>query len=923
MSAVSYFLLLAVLSCNVFAVKEYLFKNCNQAGFCHRNRHYAQSIAQNPGKSPYRVDSQSIEILDDHIGGFIVKHLPTGDDVYLPLEIAVLPEGSFRLKINEDRLNATVLGKARKERYEGAANAVFVADQKKLHEKLSPDQVNLTNSTLTIVSGEATLELDFASMALRVLRAGEPQISFNEQHFFNLEHWRSKSENHLHVLELETDFDMFSDSFEDCKSDSKPLGPEAIGFDASFLNYQHVYGIPEHADSLSLKDTSSEAHPYRLFNVDIFEYETNSRMPMYGSVPFMLAARPGNAAGLLWVNSADMFVDIKKSESVLLHWVSESGVLDLVFFTGSSPLEINRKLGSLTGNVALPQEFALGYHQCRWNYNSMDDVLDVSSKMDQHKIPYDTIWLDIDYADKIKYFTWNKKLFPDPLYMTTVLDHTGRNLVVIIDPHLKVGYDVSDKVLEDQTEIKNSNNDTYLGHCWPGESVWIDLLNPGAQPYWDHLHRRDTANGMFGSGDNIHLWNDMSEPSVFNGPETSAPKDNLHYGEWEHRSVHNLWGKSFHELTYNALEKRLEGSLRQRPFVLTRSYFAGSQRTAAAWTGDNMAKWEYLRILIPMILSANVAGMPFMGADVGGFFGDPTPELLVRWYQAGIWYPFFRAHAHIDSRRREPWVAGDPYTGHMRDAIRLRYALLPTLYSTFEEASRNGAPIVRPMFYVNPENQELYGIDDQFWLGSLGILVKPVTEESALEISILVPSSEIFYDYTNGEFHEPIAKPAAPLTQKVTLGDVPMLLEGGHVHFRKDRYRRLSRLMRQDPYHVVVALARNGLASGVLYIDDGALFRYKDGECMYMSVAAWNNEISATVSGNPLAVAAADVEKISVLGVPETSFSEVRVVQGGVELPSSFRQISGVLTITTPKLRSNEDWTVKILPNSSMRHDEL
>lgn len=187
----------------------------------------------------------------------------------------------------------------------------------------------------------------------------------------------------------------------------------------------------------------------------------------------------------------------------------------------------------------------------------------------------------------------------------------------------------------------------------------------------------------------------MNEPSVFNGPETTMPKDNLHYGNWEHRDVHNLYGLTFHNATYHAVLDRLPRAKQQRPFVLTRAFFAGSQRTAAMWTGDNEAKWDHLEQAFPMLLAQGIAGMPFAGADVGGFFGNPSKELLTRWYQAGAFYPFFRAHAHIDARRREPYLAGEPYVSIIRDAIRLRYQLLPAWYTAFHRASWEGMPILR------------------------------------------------------------------------------------------------------------------------------------------------------------------------------------------------------------------------------------
>ncbi|KAK3104246.1 glucosidase II, partial [Teratosphaeriaceae sp. CCFEE 6253] len=201
--------------------------------------------------------------------------------------------------------------------------------------------------------------------------------------------------------------------------------------------------------------------------------------------------------------------------------------------------------------------------------------------------------------------------------------------------------------------VHNKDDNIYEGWCWPGSSYWIDCFSPKARDWWKGLFRYDKFKG---SAKNTFIWNDMNEPSVFNGPETTMPKDNIHHGGWEHRDVHNINGLTLINATYDALLARDKDEDKHpvRPFVLTRSFFAGSQRMGAMWTGDNQAAWPHLEASIPMILSMGISGFPFAGADVGGFFGNPSKELLTRWYQAGAFYPFFRGHAHIDTRRREP-----------------------------------------------------------------------------------------------------------------------------------------------------------------------------------------------------------------------------------------------------------------------------
>ena len=574
-----------------------------------------------------------------------------------------------------------------------------------------------------------------------------------------------------------------------------------------------------------------------MYNADVFEYEMDSPMTLYGSIPFMQAKRKGSTVGVLWLNAAETWVDVQKSKastnplslgiggrtSTQTHWFSESGILDVFVFLGPTPQDVVRSYTELTGTAQLPPYFSIAYHQCRWNYFTDQDVRDVDRKFDKHNIPYDAIWLDIEYTDDRKYFTWDPLNFKDPVGMQQQLDERDRKLVAIIDPHIKKtsNYFVVDELTSKGYAMLDKEGKIYEGWCWPGASHWVDCFNPAALKWWTGLYRYDRWKY---TTPNLYLWNDMNEPSIFNGPEISAPRDNIHHGNWEHRDVHNLNGLTIIDGTYQGLIERKKGE-RRRPFVLTRAFFAGSQRFGAVWTGDNQAAWPHLAASIPMILSLNIAGFPNAGADVGGFFGNPSIELLTRWYQAGAFYPFFRAHAHIDTRRREPYLAEEPYKSMITSAIRLRYQLLPAWYTAFHEAHVDGSPILRPQYYVFPDDERGFAIDDQFYFGSTGLLVKPVVVEGATTTDVYLADDEPYYDYFDYTVHRgPGSKTlAAPLDK------TPVLMQGGHVIPRRDRFRRSSGLMRWDPFTLVVALDKQGHAEGTLYVDDGDSFEYEEG----------------------------------------------------------------------------------------------
>ena len=700
-------------------------------------------------------------------------------------------------------------------------------------------------------------------------------------------------------------------------------------------------------NQLTLPRGGSDAYeqPYRLYNSDVFEYEMDSPMTLYGAIPFMQAHRKDSTVGVFWLNAAETWIDIVKRKissnplslgiggkiDTETHWFSESGLLDVFVFLGPTSKDVISQYSELTGYTQLPQLFAIGYHQCRWNYVTDEDVRDVDKKMDRARIPYDVIWLDVEYTDGKKYFTWDAHTFPDPLGMGKQLDSHDRKLVVIIDPHIKNegNYPVVDELKSKSLGVRNKDNNLFEGWCWPGSSHWVDCFNPAAHEWWKSLF---TYSSFTGTAANTFIWNDMNEPSVFNGPETTMPKDNIHHGNWEHRDVHNINGMTFVNATYHALLARDAPASRRRPFVLSRSYYSGSQRLGAMWTGDNQAAWSHLAASIPMLLTQNIAAFPFAGADVGGFFGNPSKELLTRWYQAGAFYPFFRAHAHIDTRRREPYLAGEPYTSTITQALRLRYQLLPAWYTAFHAASVSGAPILQPHYYAHPSDEAAFAIEDQFYLGSTGLLAKPVVTEGAESVSVYLPPGETYYDYFT---YTTYVGTGSVITIPAPLDKIPLLMKAGHIVPRKDRPRRSSGLMRWDPYTLVISLGSNGEAEGDLYVDDGESYDYEDGAYVHrhftfssgtfrssdLSTEADVSKPSKKRKTYLAAMAAVRVEKIVVVGAPMEwkGKSEVKVQEEGAKQSRMVevswfegqRGMANWAVVRDPGMEIGKGWTVE------------
>lgn len=635
--------------------------------------------------------------------------------------------------------------------------------------------------------------------------------------------------------------------------DSMPLGARSVGIDFAFPYAQNVYGIPEHTSPLSLPTTTTGSagisphykEPYRLYNLDVFEYELDNTMALYGHIPLMLAhskvdsrsdsegssatrSGKGMTSGVFWFNPSETFIDISDGGSAASphkesHWMSESGEVDFFLLSGPQVSDVYRQYTMITGTQQLPPLFSLGYHQCRWNYRDEKDVATVESTFEELDYPVDVIWLDIEHTDGKRYFTWDKRVFPNPIEMQHNVSKHGRKMVTIVDPHLKRddNYFIHKEATAKSLYVKNKDGGNFDGWCWPGSSSYLDFTSPHVRQWWAEQFNLDK---YIGSTMDLFTWNDMNEPSVFNGPEVSMPKDAKNLEGVEHREWHNLYGIYMQMATALGLTQRsisapapsalssvwkaIAGAsssssspdnagstavaaaaapVIQRPFVLTRAFWAGSQRHGAMWTGDNSATWGHLKIAAPMLLSINLAGLSFSGSDVGGFFGEPGAELFTRWYQAGAFTPFFRGHAHHDTKRREPWVFGEPYTSILRSTAMLRYSLLPYWYSTFYSAYSTGMPVMRPMFFNFPDDEATFKMDDQWMVGD-SLLVHPVTDAGAVSAPVYFPDtgSSNGVNWYKLETLAPIITGAAGqvMTIDAPLAHIPAFIRAGTVAIR-------------------------------------------------------------------------------------------------------------------------------------------
>eukprot|EP00052_Salpingoeca_macrocollata_P012108 m.93763 g.93763 ORF g.93763 m.93763 type:complete len:899 (-) comp18337_c0_seq5:40-2736(-) len=896
MKRASLLLLVVLVALPALAVDRNNFKKCDENSFCKRNRQLKDNLLE------YHVDTSTLHHTAQSASFDLLS--PKSDNV-LVLTLTAVAGGTVRVRITERN------PKHARYEVEGVLPNSLALENMQLHAE-EADHTTLSFGETTVVVNHQPLRVD-------ITRANQSVVSLNSRGLLNFESHASKPDN--------AEAGDWEETFK-THTDSKPFGPTSVGLDVSFPGVQNVYGIPEHGDSLRLKSTK-DTDPYRLFNLDVFEYEINNPMALYGSIPFMVAHKSGQTSGVFLLNSSEMYIDIdyttvsqhilsflQRMKTLLqhgsatpqtdTHWFAESGVIDMFVLTGPTPADVFAQYAALTGLPYMPPLFSIAYHQCRWNYNDEADVAMVDEKFDAADIPMDVLWLDIEHTDGKRYMTWDSPKFPNPADMQHKLNAKGRKMVLIVDPHIKRvgGYTVHDEATRNGYYIKNKDNNEYEGWCWPGSSSWLDFLNPVIRQWWADLFALDK---YIGTTQSTYFWNDMNEPSVFNGPEITMHKDAKHYGGWEHRDVHNAYGMWQQASTAAGIIKRSGGS--ERPFVLSRAFFAGSQNYGAIWTGDNTASWTHLAASIPMLLSVGVAGLPFVGADIGGFFGNPDTELLVRWYQVGAYQPFMRAHAHLDTKRREPYLLEEKEQAIVRDAVRQRYMLLPYWYTLFYDASATGLPVMRPLWVEFPTDEQTFAVDTQFMVGS-ALLVAPVLQDKTVSVQIYFPEG-LWYDVENYQTHQgPISKNIA-----ATLRKVPVFQRGGTIIPKKMRVRRSSSLSHSDPFTLVVAVGAEGEAEGSLYVDDYHTLQYQQKAFLRRKFEFKDTETGFRFVSSALGSVQSHstkewVERVVVMGMPR----EPKLVTGcnGEEL--SFRYESGhrLLEIKKPAFLISTDCTLNI-----------
>ncbi len=502
---------------------------------------------------------------------------------------------------------------------------------------------------------------------------------------------------------------------------------------------ESFYGLGDKATHSNLKGK-------RVTNWAMDQYAfAKDQDPLYKAIPFYVGLHNNKAYGVFFDNSFGTTFDFAHERRNITSFWADGGEMNYYFFYGPKITNVVKAYTDLTGKPELPPLWVLGFHQSKWSYFPESRVMEIANKFRDLKIPCDAIYLDIDYMEGFRCFTWNKNYFPEPKKMVKELSDKGFKTVAIIDPGIKVDKDywVYQEGMENDYFCKRGDGPYMRGKVWPGECNFPDFTNPDVREWWAGLYKELIADiGIKG------VWNDMNEPAVMEVPTKTFPLDVRHDYDGNpcsHRKAHNVYGTQMARATYEGVKKF---TYPKRPFVITRSAFSGAQRYTSTWTGDNVATWEHLWIANVQVQRMCMSGMSFVGSDIGGFAEQPNGELFARWIQMGVFHPFCRVHSSGDHGDQEPWSFDNEVTDIVRKFIELRYQLLPYLYTMYWKYCKEGTPMIQSLVYFDQEDHQTHFRTDEFIFGEQ-ILVCPVQEPNAQGRRMYIPKGKWYNFWTD------------------------------------------------------------------------------------------------------------------------------------------------------------------------------
>lgn len=605
----------------------------------------------------------------------------------------------------------------------------------------------------------------------------------------------------------------------------RDLPPERLGegwLHRSQLQQEEcIYGLGERAAPLNLRPGS-----YRMWNRDPGGDYGPGEDPLYHCIPVYLALHKAGSHITFFENTFDASFEIDDQVNARF----SDGCLRSYFMPGP-PGRAMRSYTELTGRAPLPPRWSLGYHQSRWSYLNEWEVRELVENFLNHDLPLDVVHLDIHYMRGYRVFSIDLARFPDLARLSEDLAMDGVRLVTILDPGVKVdrNYSIYKQGRDRSYFCKLPDGRDLRAPVWPGICSWPDFTDPEVRTWWMEHYPYLLEQGVAG------IWHDMNEPAAFVAwGDPTLPLSTRHKLEGRggyHSEAHNVYGLAMNKAGHEALRKAQPGV---RPFLVSRSGWAGGQRYAWAWTADVSSSWEALRQCIPSILGLGISGIPFAGTDIGGFSGEPSSELYLRWFQMAAFHPFFRTHSSLTTPRREPWCFDEPTLSIVREFLHLRRQLTPYIYSLAWETNQTGQPLVRPLFWHSVDDHDLWHVDDAFLLGEK-LLVAPMLEEGAESRKVKLPSGG-WVDFWTDEF---IQGPGE-VTRLAGLDRIPLLVRAGSIIPMQDK----------DLLVLHVYPAQSGESEAKLYSDAGEGFGPSRVDVLRLKQSRKRIEIVWQISGD-------------------------------------------------------------------------
>ncbi|MEU5096652.1 TIM-barrel domain-containing protein [Streptomyces sp. NPDC020996] len=535
------------------------------------------------------------------------------------------------------------------------------------------------------------------------------------------------------------------------------------------------FGLGGRASGPRLRDGA-----YRLWNTDPGRPFGPGDDPLYITMPVQLVVADAATHLVFHDTSWDGTVTLREGEEGAGSGHDRAGSCELRMDGGplrcwvmvGTPARVLLAWASLTGAPALPPAWALGHHHARWGFGSEQEVRRIVAGYQERDLPLDAVHLDIDHYDGHQVFTVDEDRFPKLPVLADELRRDGIRLVSVIDPAVKAapGNAVYDAGAAVDAFVREASGRVVRGVVWPGDAVFPDFTHARVREWWGGLYEERLAQGFAG------FWHDMNEPTSFAAfGERTLPRSaghSLEGRDGDHREAHNVYALCMARAAYEGLRELLP---QERPFVFSRSGWAGMQRYGGAWSGDVATGWPGLRASLSLVLGLGLCGVPYSGPDVGGFDGNPSPELYLRWFQLGAFMPLFRTHASMRAGRREPWEFGAEVLEHARAALVERRRLLPYFMTLAHLARRTGAPYVRPLWWGSPEDRALRDCEDAFLLGDC-LLVAPVLGPGTERRAVRLPRGRWYDTVTERAYEGP-----GQVLVDAPLSRIPVLARAGAV----------------------------------------------------------------------------------------------------------------------------------------------